>query len=66
MSVQRRLSFCLSGAQLVITFAALLTGFVAEPVFAALLEPALTAASAPEGSRGPVSLSLGSSSRPSP
>lgn len=59
LSVLKRLSFCLSGAQLGITFAALLTGFVAEPVFAAVFEPLLGLIGVPEGSRRPISLALG-------
>ncbi len=59
LAVLKRLSFCLSGAQLGITFAALLTGFVAEPVFAALFEPALAAVGVPAGGTGPTSLVLG-------
>jgi len=59
LRVLKRLSFCLSGAQLGITFAALLTGFVAEPVFAAVFEPALGLVGVPESSRGGVSLILG-------
>ena len=59
LAVLKRLSFCLSGAQLGITFAALLTGFVAEPVFAAVFEPLLALAGVSEGSRGPISLTLG-------
>jgi CBS domain containing-hemolysin-like protein len=41
----RRLSFQLSGAQLGITITALLTGYLAEPAIARLLEPATGAAS---------------------
>ena len=59
LAVLSRLSFCLSGAQLGITFAALLTGFVAEPVFAALLEPGLGAVGVPEASQGTISLAAG-------
>lgn len=59
LRVLERLSFCLSGAQLGITFAALLTGFVAEPVFAAVFEPVLGLIGVPEAGRGPVSLGLG-------
>ncbi|MDQ3502417.1 MAG: CNNM domain-containing protein, partial [Actinomycetota bacterium] len=59
LKVLKRLSFCLSGAQLGITFAALLTGFVAEPVFAALLEPLLSLAEVPEGRRLPIALTFG-------
>ena len=59
LRVLERLSFCLSGAQLGITFAALLTGFVAEPVFAAVFEPVLGLIRIPEGSRGPLALGLG-------
>ena len=59
LRVLKRLSFCLSGAQLGITFAALLTGFVAEPVFAAVFEPGLALIGVPEGARVAVSLTLG-------
>lgn len=59
LKVLKRLSFCLSGAQIGITFAALLTGFVAEDVFAALLEPLLSVAEVPEGRRGPIALGFG-------
>jgi len=41
MRVMRRLSFMLSGAQLGITFTSLLLGFLAEPVVARILRPAL-------------------------
>ena len=41
VAVQRRLSFVLSGAQLGITMTSLVVGFIAEPVFAAALEPLL-------------------------
>ena len=59
VAVLTRLSFTLSGAQLGITVAALVTGFIAEPVFAALLEPGLSLAGVPDGSLRAVSLSLG-------
>lgn len=52
------MSFCLSGAQLGITFAALLTGFIAEPVFAAVLEPGLAAVGVSDGARSWISLTL--------
>jgi len=41
VAVQRRLSFVLSGAQLGITVTSLMIGFIAKPVFAAALGPAL-------------------------
>jgi CBS domain containing-hemolysin-like protein len=41
LAVHRRLSFMLSGAQLGITLTTLILGFVAEPVLARLIEPAL-------------------------
>jgi CBS domain containing-hemolysin-like protein len=41
LAVHRRLSFMLSGAQLGITLTTLVLGFVAEPVLARLIEPAL-------------------------
>lgn len=59
LRVLERLSFCLSGAQLGITLAALVTGFVAEPVFAAVFEPVLGLLGVPEATRGPASLALG-------
>lgn len=59
VAVLRRLSFTLSGAQLGITVAALVTGFIAEPVFAALLEPGLGLAGVPDSSLRAISLSMG-------
>jgi CBS domain containing-hemolysin-like protein len=41
LTVQRRLSFVLSGAQLGITATTLVVGFIAEPVFAGALQPLL-------------------------
>ena len=40
LALQRRLSFHLSGAQLGITLASLVLGFIAEPTIGALIEPA--------------------------
>ena len=52
------LSFQLSGAQLGITITTLITGFIAKPVIAALLTPALTAIGLPGSVAEPVSLVL--------
>jgi CBS domain containing-hemolysin-like protein len=57
--VLRRLSFTLSGAQLGITVAALVTGFIARPVFAAVFEPLLLLVGVPADQRGAVSLTIG-------
>ncbi|HWH31917.1 MAG TPA: hemolysin family protein, partial [Egibacteraceae bacterium] len=50
--VVQRLSFVLSGAQLGITATSLVLGFIATPIIAELLAPALTLARVPEGARG--------------
>ncbi|SHG68142.1 hemolysin family protein [Streptoalloteichus hindustanus] len=52
----RTLSFQLSGAQLGITATTLVTGFVAKPAIAALLEPGLTALRVPAAVAEPVAL----------
>lgn len=57
--VLRRLSFTLSGAQLGITVAALVTGFIARPVFAAVVEPLLDVLGVPEGNQSAISLTVG-------
>lgn len=49
LTVQRRLSFMLSGAQLGITVASLLLGVIAEPTLARALVPALQRAGVAEG-----------------
>ena len=54
----RSLSFQLSGAQLGITITTLVTGFVAEPAIATLIEPALTAIGLPEGAADPIAVAL--------
>ncbi|MBC7375764.1 MAG: HlyC/CorC family transporter [Frankiales bacterium] len=59
VQVLRRLSFTLSGAQLGITVAALVTGFIARPVFAAVFEPALALARVAPDNRAAISLALG-------
>ena len=59
LKVLDRLSFCLSGAQLGITFAALITGLVAEPVFAEVFSPILRLAGLPTERLASVSLALG-------
>lgn len=54
----RTLSFQLSGAQLAITLTTLITGYIAEPAIAALIEPGLSAAGAPAAVAGGLSLAL--------
>jgi CBS domain containing-hemolysin-like protein len=54
----RTLSFQLSGAQLGITITTLITGYVAEPAIAHLLEPALTGLGLPAGAATPIALTL--------
>lgn len=54
----RTLSFQLSGAQLGITITTLITGYIAEPVIARLLDPLFAAVGVPEGAVGGVSLAL--------
>jgi CBS domain containing-hemolysin-like protein len=48
VQVHQRLSFMLSGAQLGITVTSLVLGFIAEPVIASAIRPALEAVGAPE------------------
>ena len=55
----RSLSFQLSGAQLGITMTTLVVGFIAEPAFAALLEPGLDALGVPDGAAHGISLATG-------
>ena len=55
-SAHRSLSFQLSGAQLGITITTLITGYVAEPSIAGLLEPGLRAVGLPEGLVDPIGL----------
>ena len=57
-SLIRELSFMLSGAQLGITMASLLLGFVAEPALADLLEGPLHDAGLPEGATHTVAFAL--------
>ncbi|MGI8535259.1 MAG: hemolysin family protein [Mycobacteriales bacterium] len=57
--VLQRLSFTLSGAQLGITVAALVTGFIARPVFAAAVEPVLGLLGVAEDNRAAISLTVG-------
>jgi CBS domain containing-hemolysin-like protein len=57
LGLQRRLSFHLSGAQLGITLASLVLGFVAEPTIGRLIEPVLEPLIG-EGSAGGVSIAL--------
>jgi CBS domain containing-hemolysin-like protein len=54
----RTLSFQLSGAQLGITITTLVTGYIAEPVLARLLEPLCTAAGVGSGAAHGISLLL--------
>ena len=52
----RNLSFQLSGAQLGITITTLVTGYIAEPAIAELIEPLFTAVGLPEPVASPVAL----------
>ncbi|WP_258903803.1 hemolysin family protein [Actinokineospora sp. UTMC 2448] len=52
----RTLSFQLSGAQLGITITTLVTGYIAEPAIAELIEPAFTALDVPRSVAGPIAL----------
>ncbi|MGW6931542.1 hemolysin family protein [Lentzea sp. NPDC054927] len=54
----RSLSFQLSGAQLAITLTTLITGYIAEPAIASLIEPGLTALGVPLSVAGGLSLAL--------
>ncbi|RDI18269.1 hemolysin family protein [Lentzea flaviverrucosa] len=54
----RTLSFQLSGAQLAITLTTLITGYIAEPAIANLIEPGLTALGASEALADGLSLAL--------
>ncbi|MEV6236375.1 hemolysin family protein [Lentzea sp. NPDC051838] len=54
----RTLSFQLSGAQLAITLTTLITGYIAEPAIAALIEPGLTGVGVPHAVASGVSLAL--------
>ncbi len=54
----RTLSFQLSGAQLAITLTTLITGYIAEPAIASLIEPGLTALGVPASVAGWLSLAL--------
>jgi CBS domain containing-hemolysin-like protein len=54
----RTLSFQLSGAQLGISITTLATGYLAEPVVARLLRPALSALGLPNGVAGGIALAL--------
>ncbi|QLY27759.1 hemolysin family protein [Nocardia huaxiensis] len=54
----RTLSFQLSGAQLGITITTLITGYIAEPVLARLLEPLFTALGVSSGAAHGISLAL--------
>ena len=54
----RTLSFQLSGAQLAITLTTLITGYIAQPAIASLIEPGLAGLGVPRGVAGGVSLAL--------
>ncbi|MCG8921984.1 hemolysin family protein [Lentzea sp. CC55] len=54
----RTLSFQLSGAQLAITLTTLITGYIAEPAIANLIEPGLTAVGVPDAVADGLSLAL--------
>jgi CBS domain containing-hemolysin-like protein len=54
----RTLSFQLSGAQLAITLTTLITGYIAEPAIASLIEPGLSAVGVPASVAGGLSLAL--------
>ncbi|HEY8374345.1 MAG TPA: hemolysin family protein [Pseudonocardiaceae bacterium] len=54
----RSLSFQLSGAQLGITITTLVTGFIAEPVIAAMLRPGLEAVGLPSGAAHGIAVAL--------
>lgn len=54
----RTLSFQLSGAQLGITITTLITGYIAEPAIANLIEPVLTALGLPRSAANPVALAV--------
>ncbi|GGU60139.1 hemolysin family protein [Lentzea flava] len=54
----RTLSFQLSGAQLAITLTTLITGYIAEPAIAALIEPGLAGLGVPHAVAGGLSLAL--------
>jgi CBS domain containing-hemolysin-like protein len=54
----RTLSFQLSGAQVGITITTLITGYIAEPAIAYLIEPGLYAMGLPEGAVDPIALTV--------
>jgi CBS domain containing-hemolysin-like protein len=54
----RTLSFQLSGAQVGITITTLITGYVAEPAIAHLIEPLLAGMGLPEGAVDPIALTV--------
>lgn len=58
LRAQQALSFQLSGAQLGITLATLVTGYIAQPALAVLIEPGLRAAGLPVGLAAAVALVL--------
>lgn len=59
VSVRRRLSFVLSGAQLGITATSLLVGFIAEPVLGDLIEPLVALAGFGEQAASGIALTIG-------
>ena len=59
LSVLKRLSFMLSGAQLGITVTTLATGFIAEPTLGRVVRPLLAAAGVPEAVAPGISLTIG-------
>ena len=59
LSVLKRLSFMLSGAQLGITVTTLATGFIAEPTLGRVIRPLLAAAGVPESVAPGISLTIG-------
>lgn len=59
LSVMRRLSFMLSGAQLGITATSLLIGYLAEPTFRRVLGPVIEMTGLPEGTAGIIGVALG-------
>jgi CBS domain containing-hemolysin-like protein len=59
LAITKRLSFVLSGAQLGITVCSLATGYIAEPVFARLLEPVFSALGLADSTARAISFTTG-------
>jgi CBS domain containing-hemolysin-like protein len=59
VTVHKRLSFMLSGAQLGITVTSLLVGYIAEPTLGRALQPVMGLVGVPEGARFGVALTVG-------